>query len=101
MSSCDAPSRTARAIQRAACRQPPQTRFSRTHWAIDTGTEGQGAMSSPTRKLHARRSRGVIGLVSTPGRLISGSAAGAADPLALAPGPVFAVESRQLDHATT
>ena len=70
---CDseAPSRTTRAIHLAAWAHAPHVRLSRTQVATDTGTSGHGACSDETSELHVRRSRGVIGLVSTPGRTTS------------------------------
>ena len=79
----------------AARTQVVQARFSWTHWAIDTGASGQGAKSDETRTLHACRSRGVIGLVSTPGSttsLTSALASAGAFPLV---STLLAFESRQ------
>jgi hypothetical protein len=50
------------------------------HCAIETGTSEHGAMSSVTRAVHSRFSRGMSELVSTPESVISGSgAAGSLD----------------------
>ena len=95
-----APSRTAWAIHLAACAHGVHGRFSFTHCARDTGTLGHGANRSFTSELNSRRSRGVIALVSTPGRVTSrGSLVGAE--LVGCGSIALALGSRQLDHAPT
>jgi len=87
--------RTAPAIHLAAWLQRPQGLRSRMHCATDTGSAGHGARSSLTSATHSRRSRGVIALVSTPGKTTSfgsGSACPVAPPLAA---ELLALESRQ------
>ena len=93
-----APSRTAWAIHFAAMVQALHARFSRTHWAMETGTLGQGASRSLTRELYSCRSRGVMALVSTPGSVTSFTSGTCAEPVGSG---MLALESRQLDHPPT